>query len=104
MAVNSAPQNSVPPSIKAQTNKDVPINDIGAFGVSDADAGTGIIQTTLSVQHGTLTLTEDGGATLTGNGTSIVTLTGTLAQINAAFGGLDKQTLFYRSAADYFGN
>jgi hypothetical protein len=103
MAVNSAPQNSVPPSLIAHINTDEPINDLGMFGVFDPDAGSGIIQTTLSVLHGTLTFTEDGGATLTGNGTSTVTLTGTVAQIQGAFGGLDKRTISYRGALDFFG-
>jgi serralysin len=103
MAVNSAPRNSAPSSVIVHTDTDEPLNDLGMFGVSDPDAGSGIIQTTLSVLRGTLTFAEDGGATLTGNGTSSVTLTGTVAQVQGAFGGLDKRTIYYRSDADFFG-
>src|SRR5215217_4356553 len=81
---NQAPQNTdMPKSVIAQINADAPIDFLAMF---DPDAGSGVMQTTLSVLHGTLTFADIGDVTLDGNGTSTVTLTGTSAQINAAFG------------------
>jgi len=99
--LNRAPQNTdLPNSVIAQVNTDAAIDFLAMF---DPDAGSGTMQTTLSVLHGTLTFADDGGAALSGNGTGTVTLTGTAAQINAAFGGQDKVNLTYRGAPDFFG-
>jgi hypothetical protein len=98
---NQPPQNTdMPKSVVAQINADAPIDFLAMF---DPDAGSGTMQTTLSVLHGTLTFADVGGVTLDGNGTATVTLTGTAAQINAAFGGQDKINISYRSAPDFFG-
>ena len=55
---------------------------IGGLSISDVDAGTGVLTTTLHVDDGTLTVAAAGGAAVLGSGTDTVTLTGTLAQIN----------------------
>jgi hypothetical protein len=56
----------------------------GALGVADVDAGNGLISATLSVTSGVLTVAPgDSGTTVNGSGTASVTITGTLAQIDA---------------------
>jgi serralysin len=98
MAVNIAPVNSVIPNYIAHADTDTELNFLSVF---DADAGSGILSTTLSVQHGTLSLGADGGATLTGNGTGTVAISGTLAQIVAALG--LPGNVVYRGLPDFFG-
>lgn len=72
-AVNDAPVNAVPGSQSAveDTSK-----TISGLSISDPDAGSGTVTTTLSVLHGTLTVaTVGGGAAVSGSGTDTVTLT-----------------------------
>lgn len=62
-----------------------------SISVADVDAGTGTLTMTLNVGagNGTLTLAQLTGLTgTTGNGTSTITTTGTLADLNAALDGL----------------
>ena len=47
------------------------------------------LTTTLTITNGTAAVTTGGGATIGGNGTSTMTISGTAAQINAALTGLD---------------
>jgi hypothetical protein len=77
--VNDAPVNSVPGAQSVNENGNLAI---AGLSISDADAGSGSLTSTLSVTHGTLTVTPAGGAAVVGSGTSTVTLTGTVAQIN----------------------
>jgi hypothetical protein len=67
------------------TTEDTPLN-LGAFTVSDPDAGSGALLLAAAVANGTLRLNSLGGATVSSgsNGSAAFTLTGTLAQINAA--------------------
>jgi serralysin len=97
---NQAPQNTLPDTIIAHIDSDEEVNFLAVY---DPDAGSGTVRTTLSVRHGTLTFAADGGATIDGNGTATVTLTGTVAQINAALGGIGKNTITYHGAPDFFG-
>ena len=54
------------------------------LSISDVDAGSGSMSVTLSVTEGTLTVTAGtSGAAVSNCGTSSVTITGTVAQINA---------------------
>jgi ELWxxDGT repeat protein len=102
-AVNDAPVNTVPGAQTAA--EDAPLAITG-LSIADLDAGTGTVQVTLAVSNGKLTLRTDvpGGltaASLSGNGTNSVTLTGTVAQIYAtlaATGGL-----VYLGNANYSG-
>ena len=56
----------------------------GLVAVSDVDAGSGALTVTLSVDYGFLTVTAGGsGASVSGSGTGMVTIDGTLAQIQA---------------------
>ena len=91
-AVNDAPVNTVP---GAQTiAEDTPLA-VGGVTVNDVDGGT--LTTTLTVTNGTLSVAAS-GATIGGNGTATVTISGTAAQINAALAGL-----VYNATADYYG-
>ena len=82
-AVNDAPVNTVPgpQSIQGMTP-----HAIAGLAVSDADAGAGMLTTTLAAAHGTLAVDPAGGAAVAGSGTGLVTLTGTVAQINTTLG------------------
>lgn len=85
-AVNDAPVNTVPrDSLSTGAGQNLSVTGIS---VSDVDAGNNPIQTTLSVGGGTLTADTDvqDGASVSGNGTGAVTLTGTVAEINATLG------------------
>lgn len=62
-------------------------NEIKVSDINDAN-----LTVTLSVAHGTLTLNGHTGLTVTGDGTSTVTFSGSTSAINAALNGLDYQT------------
>ena len=93
--VNDAPVNATPAGTQSATAGSALA--IGGVSVSDVDSAT--LTTTLSVQHGALSVTAGGGATIGGNGTGSVTLSGTQAQINAALAGLT-----YTATAGYSGS
>ena len=94
-AMNDAPVNTVPGPQTADEDTDTLL---GAISVTDTDAGDGQIRTTLSVAHGTLTVTT-GNATVSNNGTASVRLDGTLTQVNAT---LDAGVT-YRGDSNYAG-
>ncbi|MGS3151789.1 retention module-containing protein [Aeromonas sanarellii] len=83
--VNDAPVNVLPEEPQV-AQEDEPFV-IQGLQVKDVDAGNGIMEVRLSVEHGTLTLPAGSGVTLTGNGTGDVVLTGTLADLNALLAG-----------------
>ncbi|NGZ05237.1 MAG: DUF4347 domain-containing protein, partial [Magnetococcales bacterium] len=66
---------------------------------TNQSSATDLLSTTLQVLHGTLTVTSGSGATVTGDGSAGVTLSGTAAQINAALDGL-----VYAPIAQYNGS
>jgi Ca2+-binding RTX toxin-like protein len=78
-AVNDAPVNTVP---AAQSTNEDTSKAITGLSISDVDAGSGAMSVTLGITHGTLTV-SGGSAAIANSGTSSVTLTGTMAQINA---------------------
>lgn len=92
-AVNDAPVNIVPGS--QAVNEDTVLTFLTATGnalsISDVDAGTGSLQVTVSVVHGTLTPVSSPGAVIIGSGTASASITGTLAQVNTALNGLTYQ-------------
>lgn len=97
--VNDAPVNTIVAALSVDEDTNLSINGLQ---VADADAGAASITTTLSVAHGTLSFaSSQGGATITGNGTDVVILTGTVAQINATLAATDNLT--YRADADFNG-
>jgi T1SS-143 domain-containing protein len=81
-AVNDAPVVITPPPYTTLENTARPVTML----VSDPDAGAGVIQVSLSVTGGTVTLAQLTGIAVSGgtNGTSVVTFTGALADVNAA--------------------
>ncbi len=92
-AMNAAPWNSVPSTTQGTYgNQPLVFSTAGSNGVTvgDPDAGDFPIQVTLSVGNGTLTLAGIQGVTITdgANGSGTVTLTGTIANINAALNGM----------------
>ena len=70
-----------------------------AITLTDVDAGSGIETVALGVAHGGLTLATTSGLTVIGDGSSSVSLSGTVADINAALDGLS-----YLPSADYNGS
>ena len=90
--VNIAPVNAVPAA--QSTNEDTTLTfssgNSNAISISDADAGTNSVQVALTATNGIVTLSGTTGLTVTNgaNGTSTVTVTGTIAAINTALNGL----------------
>src|SRR4029077_16123119 len=69
--------------------------------ISDADAGSGPVTVTLSVGEGTLTVgAGTSGALVSNNGTSSVTINGTVAQINALLNTDAGSTVSYIDSSD----
>jgi VCBS repeat-containing protein len=97
--INDAPVNTLPAAqtVNEDTARVFSAANGNAIRVADVDSST--LTTTLSIGNGTLTAVTSGGATLTGNGTSSVILSGTAVQINAALNGL-----LFTPAADYNGS
>ena len=94
LGTNEVPVNTVP---LAQTTAEDTTKIISGVSVSDADSTT--LTTTISVAHGTLSVAPAGGATIGNNGSATVTLSGTVAQINAAL-----TSISYKPVADYNGS
>ncbi len=89
--VNHAPVNQVPSVVGVQEDQQLTLSGSNLVSVSDVDAGTGVMQVTLSSTHGVLTLSGSAGLTfVTGDGTADANMTiqGTLANINAALDGM----------------
>src|SRR5437764_3652992 len=71
------------------------------MSVSDVDSLGGVETVTLSVTEGTLTVTTDtSGATVLNRGSSSVSITGTLAQINALLNTDATSTVSYSDNTD----
>ena len=82
-AVNDAPVATITPVSYAATEQTALTLKGTGLSISDVDAGSGSMSVTLAVTEGTLTVTAGtSGAVVTNSGTSSVTITGTVAQIN----------------------
>ena len=84
--VNDPPIVTVPASPASVLEDQVlDIRSLGDIEITDADAGNAVISVQLSVGHGTVTVNNlvPGAPTIVGNGTSQVSLSGTLVAINA---------------------
>ena len=90
ISVDDAPVNTVPGTQTTLVNTPLVFTaGLGnAFGISDLDIGSGNLQATLAVTSGTLVLGGTDGLIVTGNGTSTVSATGPLLNLNAALQGL----------------
>jgi hypothetical protein len=93
---NHAPVNTVPSAQSVTAGNDL---TIAGLSIADQNAGSGSMTTTLSVTHGTLHLAS-GHAALAGNDSASVTLTGTLAEIDATLAA----NVTYHSAASFTGS
>src|SRR6201999_1586625 len=94
--VNETPANTAPELVIAAQDADAAV---AGLSVSDPDSPS--MTTTLHVDHGTLRVAGTGGATVSGSGTSNVTLTGSLAQIDAALSAT--HGVVYHGAAGFSG-
>jgi len=94
-AVNDAPVNTLPAS-GWTTNEDQSV-PLSGLQIADPDAGTGSITVSLSVPAGTITATSSGGVAVGGTATNL-TLTGTVADLNAYLASASTPT--YTPAAD----
>ncbi len=95
-AVNDAPVNTVPGALSVDGAHDAAITGLA---VSDVDAAA--LTTSLHVEHGTLTVAAVGGAAVVGSGTGTVTLSGSVAQIDATLSAADN--VVYRSVFEFAG-
>jgi VCBS repeat-containing protein len=86
--VNDAPINSAPSSIGA--DEDTVLVFTGADTISVSDIDGNLASTQLTVENGTLTVTLQGGATISSgaNGSSSLTISGSEADINATLADL----------------
>ena len=101
--VNDPPINTLPAAPLARTvAEDGTLIFSGNISVADADAGGNDIQTSLTVQSGTLTLATTNGLTfIQGDGAedAAITIQGTVAEINAALSGMQ-----FEPAPDFNGD
>jgi hypothetical protein len=79
-ALNDAPVNTVPVSISV--TEDV-ASALTGISIADVDAGAGNVLVTFSVPSGTLAAVSGGGVVVGGSGSGTLTMTGTVANINA---------------------
>ncbi len=98
-AVNDAPVISSPASLSLSEDSSIAITGVLVSDV-DVDLGTGEVQVTLGVSHGILTLSETSGLSFDAgsNGSSYMTVSGILADVNAAL-----STLTYTPSSNYYG-
>ncbi|MBS1154380.1 MAG: type 1 secretion target protein, partial [Proteobacteria bacterium] len=93
-SIEDSPTITMPTSLTALEDTGKTIS-----GISVADVDSSNLTTTISVQHGSLSVSAGSGALITGNSTGAVTLVGTAAQINAALAGLS-----YTGSSNYSGS
>ncbi|GGG05039.1 hypothetical protein GCM10010924_37030 [Rhizobium wenxiniae] len=94
-AINDAPVNNLPGSFNGAEDTDLPLTGIS---ITDIDAGNAPVTVTLGVNAGSLIAFSGGNVTVTGGGTGSITLTGTVANINAWLAGPTAPV--YRPVAD----
>ncbi|UJJ32716.1 VCBS domain-containing protein [Halopseudomonas maritima] len=89
---NDAPVNNLPGTQNGL--EDVPLA-LEALSISDVDVGSGVLQVTLSVLHGTLSIDPDaplsGVVQVTGSDTAVLMMNGTLDSLNSALAALRYQ-------------
>jgi VCBS repeat-containing protein len=106
-AVNDAPTAAISlASYNATEQTDLKLHGTG-LSIADIDAGSSDVKVTLSVTQGALGISagNSGVTSVTGGGTSTVTITGTIAEINNLLGGVDTGagsagTLYYNADLD----
>jgi hypothetical protein len=90
---HQAPTVTAPTAQTAFEDVDQPIS-----GITVNVLGGGNLTVTLSVSHGNLTLGTTAGLTVSGNGSGVVTLSGSITDLNASLA-----SLVYRGSLNYFG-
>jgi len=95
------PAITAPVSAVLSENGSLVFSSSNGNAISFVDAGPGADSLTLTVTHGTLTLTTTTGLTFTGsNGSASFTVTGSVANLNAALNGLTYQPATRYSGSD----
>jgi len=94
---NDTPINALP--LSYTTNEDISLK-LSGLSVSDIDAASGTITTTLTVASGTLIAASSGGVTVTGSGTGSIVLSGTLTAINSYLAATASQPTYVPVAND----
>lgn len=97
-AVNDAPQITAPATLSVTEDQ---ASVLTGISFSDPDAAAGPITASFSVPSGMLTATSGGGVTVLGSGSGSLTLTGTLANVNAFIAG---NNLSFATAANATAN
>jgi hypothetical protein len=90
---NQAPTVAVPTAQTAYEDVDLALS-----GLSVGDREGGSLTVTLAVSHGTLTLGTTTGLSVSGNGSGSLTISGSVADLNAALA-----SLLYRGSRNYSG-
>jgi len=90
VSVNAAPVNTIPGTQTTAKNTALIFSSANnnLISVSDADAGDSNIQVKINADYGTLNASEDSEAQISSDGTSDITISGTVAQVNEALNGL----------------
>ncbi|WJH41457.1 Ig-like domain-containing protein [Aliirhizobium terrae] len=83
-AINDAPVNTLPGSFAGSEDTDLALTGIQ---ITDVDAGNAPVTVTLGVDAGSLIAFSGGGVTVAGSGSASITLTGSVANINAWLAG-----------------
>ena len=100
-AANDAPVATITPVSYAATEQTSLALQGTGLSIGDADAGAGSMTVTLSVTEGTLTVAAGTtGAGVANSGTSAVTITGTVTQINDLLAGSGGATVSYIDNTD----
>jgi uncharacterized delta-60 repeat protein len=87
--VNQPPVNTAPGTLTLFRNGTAAFTGGARLAVADSDAGTGALVVTLTATSGTLHLASAAGLnSVTGNDTTVLTLTGNLTALNNALAGL----------------
>ena len=101
---NSQPVVTVPGSLAIASGKPLSVSGIK---VADADAGSGVLTTTLNATNGTIAIANNisngvAAANIKNNGTGAVILTGTLQQINNTLAAVNG--VLYTGKSGFIGN
>ncbi len=89
LPINDGPVNSLPGSQTIDEDSTLSFSGVNEISVADIDAGGAGVTVMLSVDNGTLDVSSTGGGTVTENDAgNVLTLAGTVSQINTRLGGL----------------
>jgi len=87
-AVNDAPINAVPAAQTSTEDASQVFSVANGNALTVADTDSGSLTATVSVASGQLTAVAFAGATITNNGSAVITISGTAAAVNGALNGL----------------